>query len=497
VLLASGVDGLLLETFSDLEELSLALSIIRMQSDISVICQFAVENAQRTNDGIPLPEAFRRLKSEGADIIGFNCRSGPNGILRALETIPRDLGVPLSVFPNAGIPDYVDGKVIYSATPEYFASSALKFADAGARLIGGCCGTTPDHISAIAQALRGYSPLTEQAATAAVTPLQSVEVIEASAVIAVDENAQPPQQIEPSIVDLARERHTVIVELDPPRDLDITKFMAGAQALKDAKADALTMADNSLAVTRMSNMALAALLKERTGIRPLAHIACRDRNLIGTQSHMMGFDALGIDHVLAVTGDPAKFGDLPGSSSVYDLTSFEIIRMIKQLNEGIAFSGKPLKQKAKFIIGAAFNPNVKYLDKAVQRLERKIAAGADYIMTQPVYDPELIERIADMTKHISVPIFLGIFPLASGRNAEYLHNEVPGIQLSDSVRQRMSGLEGHAGRAEGVKIAEELLDVAMTHFNGIYLMTPFLAYEMTVALTKYVKEKSKSFALGK
>lgn len=486
VLLSSGVDGLLLETFFDLEELSLALTLIRKKSDISVICQFAVEDPERTHDGIPLAEAFRRLKGEGADVIGFNCRSGPTGILRALETIPANLSLPLSVFPNAGIPDYVDGKVVYSATPEYFGASALRFADAGAKLIGGCCGTTPEHIAEIAKALQGYLPAEQSAAPA---PAESPAIVVEEAPAPVE---PPTHDAEPSIVDLVRERHTIIVELDPPRDLDITKFMAGAQALKDAQADALTMADNSLAVTRMSNLALAALLKERVGIKPLAHIACRDRNLIGTQSHMMGFDALGIDHVLAVTGDPAKFGDLPGSSSVYDLTSFEIIRMIKQLNEGIAFSGKPLKQKAKFVVGAAFNPNVKHLDKAVQRLERKISAGADYIMTQPVYDPELIVQIAESTKHLTVPIFLGIFPLASGRNAEYLHNEVPGIQLSDSVRQRMSGLEGAAGRAEGVKIAEELLDVAMAHFNGIYLMTPFMAYEMTVSLTEYVRTKSPS-----
>lgn len=492
-LLASGVDGLLLETFFDLEELSIALGIIRKQSDISVICQFAVEDPYRTHDGIPLADAFRRLKGEGADIIGFNCRSGPNGILKAVELLPGDLGLPISVFPNAGIPDYVDGKVVYSASPEYFATSALRFADAGVRLIGGCCGTTPDHIAAMAKALKNYVPQTAEAAEAAKAEAANAEtpIVVQSAEAPV---APPAEPTEPSIVDLVRERHTVIVELDPPRDLDISKFMAGAQALKDAQADALTMADNSLAVTRMSNMALAALLKERTGIRPLVHIACRDRNLIGTQSHMMGFDALGIDHVLAVTGDPAKFGDLPGSSSVYDLTSFEIIRMIKQLNEGIAFSGKPLKQKANFIVGAAFNPNVKYLDKAVQRLERKIASGADYIMTQPVYDAALIEQIAEATKHLNVPIFLGIFPLASGRNAEYLHNEVPGIQLSDDVRKRMSGLEGAEGRAEGVKIAQELLDVAMAHFNGIYLMTPFLAYEMTVALTKYVKDQSLKIA---
>ncbi len=488
-LLAAKPDGLLLETFFDLEELSLALELIRKRSDLPVICQFAVEDTARTHDGVPLAEAFRRLKAEGADVIGFNCRSGPNAILRAMETIPADLGLPLSVFPNAGIADYVDGKVEYKATPEYFAQVALRFADLGSRLIGGCCGTTPEHIAAIAKALQGYTPEAHARQTAVID-----RAPEPAAAPAAGDAAG---RKEPSLIDLVRRRHTTIVELDPPRDLSIERFMQGAQALKDAGADAVTMADNSLAVTRMSNMALGALVKEKIGIRPLAHIACRDRNLIGTQSHMMGLDALGIDHVLAVTGDPAKFGDLPGSSSVYDLTSFEIIRMIKQLNEGVAFSGKPLKQKARFIVGAAFNPNVKHLDKAIQRLERKIASGADYIMTQPVYDPALIERIADSTKHLNVPIFIGIMPLASGRNAEYLHNEVPGIQLSDEVRRRMNGLEGPEGRKEGVAVAKELLDAAMPHFNGIYLITPFMFYEMTAALTEYVIQKGAALAAGR
>lgn len=480
-LIAAGADGILLETFTDFAEMSLAVSIVRKQSDLPVICQFAVGDAARTHDGVPLPDAFARLAAGGADVIGFNCRSGPVGILRALEELPGGLGMPLSAFPNAGLPEYVDGKVVYPASPDYFATNARRFADAGVRLLGGCCGTTPEHIAAIAGALKGYEPDAAPAADGAEP--REPERIE----VAEPESAPPaPPAREPSIVDLVRERHTVIVELDPPRDLDISRFMAGAEALKAAGADALTMADNSLAVTRMSNMALGALLKERVGIRPLVHIACRDRNSIGTQSHMMGFDALGIDHVLAVTGDPAKFGDLPGASSVYDMTSFEIIRMIKQLNAGIAFSGRPLKQKANFVIGAAFNPNVKHLDKAVQRLEKKAEAGADYIMTQPVYDSAQIEKIAEATKGIGIPIFLGIFPLASGRNAEYLHNEVPGIQLSDEVRRRMRGLEGAEGRAEGIAIAKELLDTAMKHFNGIYLMTPFLFYEMTAELTRYV-----------
>ncbi|AJY77873.1 bifunctional homocysteine S-methyltransferase/methylenetetrahydrofolate reductase [Paenibacillus beijingensis] len=523
-LLDEGADGILLETFYDLEEMQLALRIVRSLGKAPAICQFAVDELGRTQDGYSLADAFSRLEQEGADVVGLNCRSGPSGILRAVDTIEGPLPLPLSIFPNAGIPDYVDGKYMYTATPEYFADMARKFADRGARIIGGCCGTTPEHVAAMAAALRDYVPQSggpaasagirdevarrgpdtaaarsaAQDAAAGAAPAEALIVPQqpatdergaesANAGVTTDPEAggDSPSRT-PSIISLVRQRHTVIVELDPPRDLDIRKFMEGAAALKEAGVDAVTMADNSLAVTRMSNLALAALVQERIGLRPLVHIACRDRNLIGTQSHMMGLDALGIDHVLAVTGDPARFGDLPDSSSVYDLTSFEMIRMIKQLNEGIAFSGKPLKQKADFVVGAAFNPNVKHLDKAVKRLERKIDSGADYIMTQPVYDPELIVQVAEATAHLNVPIFIGVMPLASGRNAEYLHNEVPGIQLSDEVRRRMAGLEGAEGRSEGVRIAKELLDAALPHFNGIYIMTPFMFYDMAAQLTAYV-----------
>ncbi|MGM1020735.1 MAG: bifunctional homocysteine S-methyltransferase/methylenetetrahydrofolate reductase [Bacillota bacterium] len=487
-LLSEGVDGILCETFYSLDEVRIALRGVRKYSSIPVICQFAVDQVGRTQDGFSVAEAFTVLRNEGADILGFNCHSGPQGIMSVMKQLDGSLSVPLSVYPNAGLADYVDGHYVYGASPEYFGECAASFVELGTRIIGGCCGTTPEHISAISKALNGLQP--PPLAPRELLPDGPVIVAEPEQIAREGEQGNGRNASEPNIVELVKERHTVIVELDPPRDLDITRFMQGTQALKAAGADALTLADNSLAVTRMSNMALGHLVSLETGLRPLIHIACRDRNLIGTQSHMMGFDALGIDHVLAVTGDPARFGDLPGASSVYDMTSFEIIRMIKQLNDGIAFSGKPLKQKANFVVGAAFNPNVKHLGKAVQRLEKKIASGADYIMTQPVYDRELIISMAEQTRHLEVPIFIGIMPLASGRNAEYLHNEVPGIQLSDEVRARMSGLEGAEGRAMGVTIAKELLDTAMEHFNGIYLMTPFMFYEMTAELTSYVWQKS-------
>ncbi|WP_127584339.1 bifunctional homocysteine S-methyltransferase/methylenetetrahydrofolate reductase [Paenibacillus koleovorans] len=489
-LLEAGVDGILLETFYELEEMEIALqTVLQLDGSLPVICQFASESSGGTRDGILYADAFLRLREAGAAAIGFNCHSGPNGVARNLEQLPAGIGLPLSVFPNAGLPSYVDGQYVYGSTPEYFAENALKFAALGARIIGGCCGTTPEHIAAIAGALQSFTPDTVSEAAAEVRPTVAVEVAAKPKAVAPEAAAD-----EPSLLEMVRERHTVMVEWDTPRDLDITRFMEGAEALRNAHVDFITMADNAVAMTRMSNLPLGMLVKERFGMRPLLHIACRDRNMIGTQSHLMGLHAVGMNHVLVITGDPSKFGDQPGASSVYDMTSFEMIRLIKQLNEGMAFSGKPLKQKSSFVVGAAFNPNVKHLDKAVQRLEKKIEAGADYIMTQPVYDARLIERIHESTKHLNVPIFLGFMPLVSGNNAEFLHNEVPGIVLSDEVRGRMAGLSGPEGRARGNEMMKELLDVALPLFKGIYLMTPMHFYGMCVDLTNYVWEKTGQLA---
>lgn len=478
-LLLGGVDAILLETFLDLDELLLALNVIRPMTDLPIIAQLATIEVGRTRDGFTLSQAFAEMKKAGADVVGLNCRLGPAEALRSIEQtiIPDD--TPFSVFPNAGRLAISDGEYSYASVPQYFGDSALRFRTQGARLIGGCCGTTPEHIRMMAQVLAEREPL----------PRVNPEC-EAAEVLMPIEVGSPPVR-PPSIVDTVKERHTVIVELDPPRDLDTERFLAGTAALQDAGADAVTLADNSLATTRMSNLALGAMMKSKLGAEPLLHIACRDRNLIGQQSHLMGMHALGIHQALVITGDPARFGDLPGASSVFDVSSFDLIRMIKQLNEGFTFSGKPLKQRANFVVGAAFNPHVRQFDAALRRLEKKIEAGADYIMTQPVYDVEMIERIHEGTKHLDVPIFIGIMPLTGSRNAEFLHNEVPGIRLSDEARERMRKFEsGPEARAEGVAIARELTDVAMEYFNGIYLITPFFYYEMTAELTRYIRQKS-------
>jgi len=477
-LLAGGVDGLILETFLDLAELLLALQTLRPRTNLPIIAQLACMEVGKTRDGHSVTEAFRLLTDAGADVIGLNCRLGPAELLRTMEQAVVPAGAILSVFPNAGRLGIMEGEFGYTSSPAYFADRARQFHAQGIRIIGGCCGTTPDHIRAVSSVLKDLRPL---ARINPETPPEPAPALRPAAISSVGTG---------TITDTVKERPTVLVEFDPPKDLDIERYMIGAASLQDAGADSITMADNSLAQTRMSNLALGAIVKMRLGIDPLVHIACRDRNLIGQQSHLMGLHALGIHQILVVTGDPARFGDLPGASSVFDVSSFDMIRMVKQLNAGISFSGQPLRERGRFVVGAAFNPHVANLTGAFNRLGKKIEVGADFILTQPVYDVKTIEMIAERTRHLPVPIFIGIMPITSARNAQFLHNEVPGIRLTDGVLKRMAKypVAGPDARREGLDLARELLDAARECFRGFYLMTPFSYYELTAALTRHVKD---------
>lgn len=489
-LLEGEVDGLILETFQDLDELLFALDIVKGLTNRPVFAQLATLQVGRTRDGYPVSEAFKLLHEAGADVIGLNCRLGPAEMLRTLEQAQVPEGAILSIFPNAGRLGLLDGELSYKSSPEYFAEYAMRLREQGIRILGGCCGTTPEHVRAIANAWQGLNPLqrVNPDPFARQDRQQEKRLPEYyKPTLPTDRSLERVPLKKKTILEHVQEGPTVIVEFDPPKDLETDGFFRGCRALYQAGAAAVTLADNSLANVRMSNMALGAIMKERYGIEPLLHVACRDRNLIGQQSHLMGLHALGIDQILVITGDPSRFGDLPGASSVFDVSSFDLIRMTKQLNEGISFSGQPLNHKANFTVGTAFNPYVRNFDAAIQRLERKVDAGADYVMTQPIYDVETLELIYEGTKNISIPIFIGIMPLTSQRNAEFLHNEVPGIRLSEEALIRMRGLKGEQARSEGTAMSKELLDQAMKRFNGIYLITPFNYYEMTAELTEYVK----------
>ena len=282
--------------------------------------------------------------------------------------------------------------------------------------------------------------------------------------------------------------HRVIIcELDPPKTLALEKYFAGAQALVKAGCDAITLADNSLAILRVSNLAIGAMLKERFGITPLLHMSCRDRNVLGLQSALLGMAALGMRHVLPLTGDPARVGDHPGAASVFDVNSVQLIGIVKRMNEGFNHAGKSLSAATQFVIGCTFNPNSKNLEAQLSRLERKIAAGAQYVMTQPVFDVRVLDEMMNRTSGFGVPIFTGIWPLLSGRQAEFLHNEVPGVLVPDEVRKKMAGIEGDEGAARGLEIARKISRAALERFPGVYLITPFLKYSVTVELATFAR----------
>ena len=467
-LVAAQPDALILETFSHVYELEMAVLEARRLSSLPIIAQVVADEEGYTRDSQHLTTAFRRLREHGADVVGINCAKGPAGILHALREVPLENDILLSAFPNAGLPAFVEGRYIYLSTPEYFAESALRLREQGVHLIGGCCGTTPAHIRAIAEALRGLEPVRQKQAVVHVQP----------------QSPQVPAISTPEFLQNVKKRPTIIVELDPPRDLEHDNILRGASELKRAGIDALTMADSSLGITRMSNMALGYLAKQKSGLSIITHLSCRDRNLIGLQSELMGLYALGMDTVLALTGDPAKFGDQPGATSVYDLNSFNLIAMIKKMNQGVAFSGRTMKQGSRFTIGVAFNPNVDRIETQVSRLRKKVQLGADFVMTQPIFDWRKARAVYDATREFDIPIFVGIMPLVSGRNADFLHNEVPGIEIPLKVRERLYRFDGERARREGVTIASEILESTLDYFNGIYLVTPFVRYEMIIELVE-------------
>ncbi|TES50513.1 bifunctional homocysteine S-methyltransferase/methylenetetrahydrofolate reductase [Shouchella lehensis] len=472
LLLQAEVDGLLFETFYDFSEIKQLVIESRKRTQLPIIANVSLGDIGVLKGGIRLSDALTELYEVGADVTGLNCRMGPYHMLRSIEELELPYDIPLACYPNASLPGYRDGRFVYASNTDYFTSMSERFINEGVHLIGGCCGTTPAHIKAIKEAASGRKPVKRK------IRLQSLKT----------ETIERFHEQRPSIKDLVEEKQTIIVELDPPKKLHIDPFIEGAKAIRDAGADALTLADNSLASPRIDNQTLAMLLKEE-GIRSLVHLTCRDRNLIGLQSHLMGLDLAELNDLLVITGDPSKIGDFPGATSVYDVSSTKLLPLIKQMNEGISFSGKSLGRATNFTTAAAFNPNVKHLDKAVRRLEKKIEAGAHYFLTQPIFDEKQFEEVYEATKHLSVPIFVGIMPLTSSRNAEFLHNEVPGISLSDDTRVRMAraGEDKVKAEQEGLAMAKSLADAAATYFNGLYLITPFLRYRLTVELTRYLR----------
>jgi homocysteine S-methyltransferase len=474
-LLDGGCDLIFLETFTALDELLLALGVFQSLSKHPVVTSLAVSEEGRLVSGETFAQAVKILREAGADIVGINGTAGPQACVHLLSKIAVAEGDFLAVYPSAGKPEFYEGRFNYAASPEYFADTLPRWVEEGARLIGGDYGTRPEHIAAMAAVARELKPVL----TKKISPVAAKARVE----VADSPTTASGRAEEVSILELLKQKPVSIVELDSPKGLSMDKFLTGAKALKDAGAAAVTLADNSLAILRVSNFAAAIRVRDEVGLTSLLHLACRDRNLLGLQSEIMGLGTLGFRHVLALTGDPAKVGDHPGATSVYDLNSVGLIKLLAGMNRGVNHVGRPLNGQTKFIIGCAFNPNALNFDSQVKKLESKLAAGAHYVMTQPVFDLELAHRTVARLKPLGVPIFLGVMPLLSSRNAEFLHNEVPGIKIAEPLRERLRlCADDKAATKIGVEVARQVRDVALEAFNGVYLITPFLRYEVSVDL---------------
>ncbi len=467
-----GIDLLLLETFSDLAQIRNALTAAKA-TGLPIVASMAFLDGGRTAAGFDVEQVARELTAAGADMIGANCGAGPLEVLRTIQRLAAATDLPLAAFANSGFPEYLEGRHIYRCTPEYFAGMAAEMVAAGATLVGGCCGTTPEHIHSTAARLKGILPATR---------------VKRSIISTIATCHKEPTASHGFLADWGK-RPIITVELDPPHGMDFSKVLAGSRVLKEAGADAINLAENPLAKVRLGNIALGNLIQHEVGIEVIAHITCRDRNLLGLQSDLMGASILGIRNILAVTGDPARLGDQAGASSVFDLNSFGLIKLMNDLNAGINSLGQPIGHGTGFTVGCAFNPNSPKLPVQVARLEKKVAAGACFAQTQPVYDPLLLFAMLEQTNHLVIPILPGILPLVSERNCEYLHNEVPGIVIPDEIRQRMKGKEKEAGVREGVEIAKEFISEVHTRVGGFYLIPPFGRYGLAEELIRFIKGK--------
>lgn len=466
-----GVDLFILETFADLADLEMGVAIAR-ELGLPVVAQMAFMQEGRSRDGVSAEQAARRLTEAGATLIGANCGAGPRELLQVVSRMAVVSALPLSAFPNSGFPEYVEGRYIYLATPEYFASMGRELARAGAVLIGGCCGTTPEHIHALTRALADLVP--------APTP---------RVVLAPDLSppplTPPPESRSGFLADWGK-RPIVTVELDPPRGLNCAKVLDGARALARAGVDAISLAENPLGRIRLGNIALARAIQEETGTEVIVHLTCRDRNLIGLHSELMGAHLLGIRNILAVTGDPVAVGGESGATNVFDLNSVSLLELLSALNDGRSLLGAELDGRTRFLLGAAFNPNLTIMEGQLRKLGKKVAAGARFVQTQPVYSARVLDELLEKTAPFRVPVLVGILPLVSERNAEFLHNEVPGITLPEAVRERMRGKQGEAGVREGMAIARELIEAGRGRCGGYYLMPPFGKVELALELMEFI-----------
>lgn len=461
-LLAGGVDGFIIETFSDVEEVRAAFEAIRQRSDLPVVAQMTVGTDGKTYYGTG-PETFGPwLEAMGADVVGVNCSVGPHGVLEVIEQLAKVVTVPLSAQPNAGLPREVGDRKIYMASPEYMAEYARRIVEAGARFVGGCCGTTPEHIKAMIGFVKSVAPRHTGSFAAAPAVAPSLE---------------PPPLAERSAfgAKLARGEFITTVEIVPPKGVDPAPMFDQVRELKAAGVDAVNVPDGPRAQSRMGALLSGLLIQRELGMEPVVHYACRDRNLLGMLSDLLGAAASGIRNLLIVTGDPPKMGPYPDATAVFDIDSIGLANLVNRLNHGLDPGGNALGGATRFVIGVGVNPAAVDPDRELRRFQWKAEAGAEFAMTQPVFDLEQLDRFLTRVEPYGVPIIAGIWPLVSLRNAEFLANEVPGVTVPPVILERMRAASAQgkeAALAEGIRIAREMYQAIRPRVRGIQVAAP-------------------------
>ena len=465
-LLEGGVDCFVLETFHDLAEIEQAIKAIREVGDVPIFAQMTINDHLQTAYGTPLEIITTRLDklldTNGIDVMGLNCSVGPNAILAAIDKIRPLTTRRLSAQPNAGNPRDVQGRQMYMASPEYMAKYAKRLISAGAKFVGGCCGTTPEHIKLIVDAVRALSP-GRRTVNAITIEEQKVQV-------------EPVPLADRSKLahKVANHQFVTSVEIVPPKGIDPAKMLEGVRQLKAAGVDAVNVPDGPRAQTRMGALAVSLLIEQQVGIEAVTHYCCRDRNLLGMQSDLLGAAALGLRNFLLITGDPPKMGPFPDATAVFDIDAIGLTNMVNRMNHGLDPGGNPIGQPTAFFIGVGVNPGAIDLDHEIRRFEWKVEAGAEYAITQPVFDVAQLKAFLKRIEHCRIPIVPGIWPLTSFRNAEFLNNEVPGVDVPQNILDRMRKCDnGAAALAEGVKIAQEMLAEVRPYVQGVQVSAPF------------------------
>jgi methionine synthase / methylenetetrahydrofolate reductase(NADPH) len=461
-LLAGGVSGFVLETFRDVSELRAALEAVRATCDLPIIAQMTVGTDGKTHYGTD-PQTFGpRLTEMGADVIGVNCSVGPHGVLEAIEKLSRVTTCPLSAQPNAGLPREVGDRKIYMASPEYMASYARRIVEAGARIVGGCCGTTPEHIRAIVGYVQSVSP--RHTFTVSQAPISATAV-----------EPVPLAQRSRLGRKLAGGQFITTVEIVPPKGVDPGPMFDQVRRLKAAGVDAVNVPDGPRAQSRMGALLSALMIEREVGLEAVVHYACRDRNLLGMLSDLLGASAAGIRNLLIITGDPPKMGPYPEATAVFDIDSIGLTNLVSRLNHGLDPGGNPLGEPTRFVVGVGVNPAAPDFERELKRFAWKIDAGAEFATTQPVFDLDQLDRFLARVEGFRVPIVAGIWPLVSLRNAEFLANEVPGVSVPESVLDRMrkaSSKGKDEALAEGVRISQEMVAAVLDRVQGVQVAAP-------------------------